>query len=140
MWIKEVLICIIGLCSGGFIAAGLFSFIAMVGVLTRLATRTNTANQIMLYEDMVVIGATIGNYLNLRPFHIPGDIVVVVMYGIFSGIFVGCLAIALAEVINAIPVFGRRIKLKVGIKYIVCVMGAAKFAGAFFQLVTNGNK
>lgn len=140
MWIRQVAIVVIGLSSGFVIAGGLYSFIAMVGVLTRLATRTGTANRVMLYEDMVTLGATFGNCFFLHPFWLPFGNVMIVVYGVFTGIFTGCLAIALAEVLNVIPTFARRIRLKKGLSAILVCMGVAKLLGTLLQLVLMGDK
>lgn len=140
MWIKQGILIFIGLSSGFVIAGGLYSFIAMVGVLTRLATRTNTAKRVMLYEDMVTLGAAAGNWFSQSPFSIPFGPVILVAFGIFGGIFTGCLAIALAEVLNVIPTFTRRVKLKKGLSLLLVSMALAKLAGTFYQLVIMGNK
>lgn len=135
MWIRDVVIIVIGLSSGFIIAAGLYSFITMVGVLTRLATRTNTASKVMLYEDMATLGAGIGNVLYFFPFAIPLGRLFLISGGLCMGIFVGCLAIALAEVLNVIPTFARRIRLKTGLKIILCSMALGKLLGTIFQLI-----
>ena len=135
MWIRQAFLVVIGLSSGFVIAGGIYSFITMVGVLTRLATRTKTANRVMLYEDVVTIGAAIGNWFSMRPFPLPFGFVILVAYGIFAGIFTGCLAIALAEVLNVIPTFARRIQLRTGLVAILVTMALAKLAGTLFQLV-----
>lgn len=140
MWIRQILIVIIGLSSGFVIAGGIYSFITMVGVLTRLATRTKTANRILLYEDMVTIGAAVGNWFYMMPFSIPGGMPILIAYGLFGGIFTGCLAIALAEVLNVIPTFARRICLKKGLSLLLVVMGLAKLLGTLFQLVLMDGK
>lgn len=135
MWIRQFILIFIGVCSGFVIAGGIYSFIAMVGVLTRLATRTKTAGKVMLYEDMVTIGAAVGNWFYFKPFPLPFGGLVLVSYGVFSGIFVGCLAIALAEVLNVIPTFVRRIHLKKGISAILVFMAIGKLIGTLFQMI-----
>ena len=137
MWIKYILLFFIGAAGGGLIAAGLFAFITMVGVVTRLATRTKTANHIMLFEDTVILGAFIGNILYVYHFSLPIGGIGLILFGFFSGVYVGCLAVALAEVINAIPVFARRTKIQMGMPYIVCSMAFAKAVGSFIQLYLN---
>lgn len=140
MWIRQCLIVAIGLAGGFTVAAALYSFIAKVGVLTRLATRTKTAARVMLYEDMVTLGATLGNFFYLWPVRLPLGNVILIVSGIFMGIFVGCLAIALAEVLNVIPTFSRRTRLKKGLVLMLCSMGAGKLIGTLFQLVLMGRK
>ena len=140
MWIRQLVIVVIGLSAGFIVAAALYSFIAMVGVLTRLATRTNTAARVMLYEDVATLGAAVGNCFYLWTFSLPFGKVILAGGGFLTGIFVGCLAIALAEVLNVIPTFARRIHLKKGLAAILCFMGAGKLIGTLFQMVWMGTK
>lgn len=137
MWIKDILLFFIGISGGGLIAAGLFAFISMVGVVTRLATRTKAANHIKFFEDLIILGATLGNILFFYNFTFPIGNVGLIVFGFFSGVYVGCLAVALAEVINAIPVLAKRIKIQMGMPYIVCSMAIAKALGSFIQLYLN---
>lgn len=135
MLIRQFILIVIGVSGGFVVAGGLYSFITMVGVLTRLATRTKTANRVMLYEDMATVGAGIGNWIYFWPVDLPFGRVSLVPIGIFTGVFIGCLAIALAEVLNVIPTFARRIKLKIGLSWIVSAMAIGKLIGTLFQLV-----
>jgi len=140
MLIRQIIIVFIGLCAGFVVAGGLYSFIAMVGVLTRLATRTKTANRVMLYEDCVTFGAGIGNCVSMMNLHVRLGPILVAAYGFFAGIFIGCLAIALSEVLNVIPTFARRTKLKVGLSGILLMMSLGKLIGTIFQLVYMSGK
>ena len=56
------------------------------------------------------------------------------IFGIFSGIFVGCWAMALAEILNVFPVFMRRARI---VRYIAAftisvALGKGLGAGLFF--------
>lgn len=42
MWIKNVFLLFFGLCSGGIIAAGVYAFLAIIGVFVRLIGKTQT--------------------------------------------------------------------------------------------------
>ena len=68
---QKILLCFIGLTAGSMVAAGVFAFITLIGVVTRLAARTKTVKHIMLYEDMVVLGGTLGNILTIFEWKIP---------------------------------------------------------------------
>ena len=50
--------------------------------------------------------------------------------GFFTGIFVGCLAGALAEVINIIPILSRRIQLRKGFPYFIMAAAFSPSRGA----------
>jgi stage V sporulation protein AB len=52
------------------------------------------------------------------------------VFGIFSGIFVGCWALALAEVLNVFPIFLRRINVTKGIGFVILGIAIGKVLGA----------
>lgn len=133
MLIKLIFMGIIGLASGFAIAGGTFAFITWLGLITRLATKTKTASNILIYEDMVVLGAGIGNIMHLYEFTIPLGLAGITMYGLFSGIFTGCLAVALAEVIQTFPIFMSRAKIKIGAPYILLSLALGKGIGTLIQ-------
>lgn len=140
MFAKYFLLVFIGLTGGILIAAGMVAFITIVGVLTRLAIRTDTAKRILLYEDIVIVGSTLGNVWNLVKPSLPFGHVGLIIFGLFSGCFVGCLAVALEEVIQIFPIMTHRLKLKMGIPIIVLCLALGKGAGAFFQLFLHYKK
>ena len=104
---QKILLCFIGLTAGSMVAAGVFAFITLIGVVTRLAARTKTVKHIMLYEDMVVLGGTLGNILTIFEWKIPVGAWLLCLFGLFSGIYIGCQAVALAEALKVIPVFAK---------------------------------
>lgn len=53
---------------------------------------------------------------------------VLILWGFFAGMFVGCLALAIAEMLNSIPIFARRIGFRHG-------LGVAIAAAAFGKLL-----
>lgn len=134
---KNIFLSFIGLSTGALVAAGLFAFITKIGVVTRFAARTKTAKYVMVYEDMVVLGGTVGNLFSFFEWNIPGGNFIISLFGLFTGIFVGCLAISLAETLNVIPIFTRRIYLKKGLKYIILSIALGKFSGTLYQLYFN---
>ena len=60
MAFRQLLLIFIGLSAGGVIAAGIFAFLAMIGVLPRLVGVTGTKKQIRLYETMMILGGVGG--------------------------------------------------------------------------------
>lgn len=135
MLIKYLILTVIGLAGGLSIAGGTFAFIVMIGVLPRLAGKTHTAWASWQYENMVIAGGLIGNLMYLFPTKIPVGYVGLAMYGLFSGIYVGCFAMALAEVLKVIPIFARRMQLKEGLSIIIMSIAIGKALGSFYQLV-----
>lgn len=128
------MLAIIGFAGGVVVAAGVFSFITLLGVVNRLASKTSTAKHIILYENMVILGGIIGNTWFVYQWDLPLGAIGLILYGLFSGIFIGCQAMALAEVLNVIPVFAKRIKIKYGMPYVVASIAIGKAVGSFIQL------
>ena len=135
MWWQNAAYATIGLCGGLLVAGGLFAFLALVGVIPRLAAGTKTAKFITFYEDMALLGCVGGNLLFLYRFGLPPGTVFLGMYGIGSGVFTGCLAAALAEVVNMFPVLSERINLKKGMTAIMTLFAIGKLAGSLFGLL-----
>ncbi len=132
--IEQIILVLLGLSGGVIISGGIFAFITMIGIIPRFASKTNTANKILLYEDCVVVGGSLGNLVHIYRFNLPIGHIGMLFYGAFSGVFVGCLAIALAETLDTIPVFAKRINLKKGIAFIILGIALGKGVGSFIQL------
>ena len=139
-WIRTVLYYFVGISFGVAVAAGLFAFITTVGVVTRLAAGTKTAKHIMLYETVAIFGVTLANGFDLFRWEVPCGLICRSLCGLFSGVFVGCLAAALAEVVNVFPVMTQRIKLKVGMAYLVLAFALGKGFGAWYHLILGAGK
>ena len=131
--IKQILLAFLGLCSGFTVAAGVFAFITMLGIVPRLAARTNTAKYIYQYEWAIILGGTLGNIWIMFDVHLPWTVILVCLYGLFSGIFVGCLAMALAEMLRILPILVNRIQLKEGFPIVVTAIALGKFTGTLFD-------
>lgn len=135
MWVKEILLAFIGLSAGVTVAGGLFSFIIELGVVSDFADRTHTGEHILLYEDSVALGGILGNIFWVYHIRIPYGAWLVPVFGILSGVFAGCWAMALAEILNVFPVFIRRVKLIKFIPYLILGIALGKGFGAFLFFV-----
>lgn len=131
MWGKQVILGILGLSAGFGVAAGLFSFIIGLGVVSDFADRTHTGDHILFYEDCIALGGMLGNIFWVYHIRIPNGGWLLPVFGLFSGIFVGCWSMALAEVLNIFPIFVRRVKLLKCIPYLIMGMALGKGIGAF---------
>ena len=54
MWIRQILLAVIGSSAGAVAAGGLFAFIAELGVISDFADRTHTGDKIQWYETCVM--------------------------------------------------------------------------------------
>lgn len=130
MWIPQILSVIIGLSAGMLVAAGLFSFVTGLGVISDFADRTHTGEHVMLYEDAIVVGGILGNLLFVFKIHIPGGVWILPIFGLLAGIFTGCWAMALAEMLEVFPIFVRRVKLVRCVPWVILGTALGKTAGA----------
>ena len=126
----QIILGILGLSAGMGTAAGLFSFIIGLGVISDFADRTHTGEHILLYENSVALGGMLGNILII--YHIPITMMswLLPVFGLFAGIFTGCWSMALAEILNVFPIFVRRTKLLRCIPYLILAMAIGKGIGA----------
>lgn len=120
--------------AGGMgVAAGLFTFLALTGIPHRLMTMTHTSFFGGWYEWMYVLGTAIGNAVWLTNTRIKMEMaeMLVGATGLFIGIFIGCLIGAMAEVLDAFPVFFRRTGIRQGIGVVIVWMAIGKALGAW---------
>jgi stage V sporulation protein AB len=54
------------------------------------------------------------------------------MYGLFGGMFIGCLALSIAEMLDSIPIFARRISFRHGIGLVVLSVALGKLGGSLY--------
>ena len=130
MWVKQILMALIGLSAGSIVAGGLFGFVVSLGIVSDFADRTGTANRIGLYEDAVAVGGILGNLVLLYDIPLAAISPLMGVFGIFSGVFVGCWALALAEVLNVFPIFLRRINVTKGSGFVILGIAVGKVLGA----------
>lgn len=135
MILNYIVLGFIGLSAGLLVAGGMFAFVTMIGVVQRMATGSKTAKYVCIYEDLVVIGVTLGNLIFLYEWKLPNSYIILSFFGIFSGMYVGCLSFALAETLNVLPILLKRIKIKMGLKYIVLLFAIGKCFGAIYQFI-----
>ena len=124
--------------AGFAVAAGFIAFISLIGIVTRLSGITKTANAIPTYENSMAMGLILFNLLSLyapRFSWISPKIGTIIIHigSLLTGIFSGCLAGALAEVVNIIPIFSRRVKLRKGFPYMVKAAAVGKCIGCLIQ-------
>lgn len=120
--------------SFGFaVAGGYLALISMIGVVPRLASKSETADKVIVYENCMIYGVAAGNICFFLNFSLPFGLIFQILTGLFGGIFTGCLAGALAEIVNVLPIFARRTRLRKGIPYIIYTLAASKAAGVLVQ-------
>ncbi len=130
---NHIWLAFLGLAFGIAVSAGTFAFIIAVGVVPRMVGKSNTGKHVILYETCIWLGGTIGCILSVfLDIRIMLGSLFLIVYGLCAGIFVGCLAVALAEILNTFPITFRRLGIKSGLQYVMLSMAIGKMCGAFY--------
>ncbi len=138
MLIRHVFLGFLGIASGFAVSAGTFAFLIVIGVVPRMIGKCNRAAETMHFENAIILGGIMGNIASVFPaLRIPGGLLLLCAYGLSAGIFVGCIAVALAEILNTFPIMFRRSGLKEGLSWIMLVMALGKTAGALYYFLTG---
>lgn len=133
MLIEMIGLCFLGLCFGVTVSAGIFAFITMLDIIPRLAHRTGTASHLYGLENAIIAGGTFGNIISLFIRNFPVTQAGMAIFGVFSGVFIGCLAMALAESLRVIPIFVKRLKMRKGLPAVLLAIALGKLVGTILQ-------
>ncbi len=138
----HVLLALCGVSFGVLASAGVFTVLASVGLVPRFAGKMHVAKHIFALEEAVVFGTILGGcasvfYKSLREgiLSLSLGTVFLIVFGLFAGMFVGCLALAIAEMLNSIPIFSRRIGFRHGLGIALLCASLGKMAGSIFYFL-----
>ena len=136
MFLKHVSLAVLAFSCGAAISAGTFAFLLVIGVVPRILGRTKTANRIFRAENSIIFGVLTGAVFSVFEwsalFPIPWmSHVLFTVYGLSAGVFVGCIAVALAEILNTFPIVFRRLYLNRGLPWVMVAMAFGKMVGSF---------
>ena len=124
--------------SGLLVSAGVFAFIAAIGIIPRMAWRTKTKQYIRFYEDVIVLGGLWGTTTMFVDYRFPPWDWLVVVFSLFAGLFVGVLVMALTEVLNVMPILMRRVRLTKGLQWIILAFALGKVFGSLVYYLIDG--
>mgnify|MGYP000916618933 CR=1 FL=1 len=135
---KQALMVLIAFASGIVVSGGVFAFIAVIGIVPRIAWKTKTIKYVPLYEDAITLGGIFGCSTLFIDYSIPLGKIFTAGVGLASGIFVGCLAVSLAEVLNVIPIFMRRLRTTENLQYMILALALGKLIGSILYFFVPG--
>jgi len=138
MFLKSVLASVICFGAGIGVAAGTFAFLLVIKVVPRMLQKAKLEQKTLYIENMIVKGVLFGTLFSLFHwkkkwlFALLGKTLLTI-FGMSAGIFTGCIAVALAEILDTFPIFFRRLHLKEGINEgLLFVMAVGKMIGSLF--------
>ena len=136
MLIEHIVLGFIGLACGLSVASGTFAIAVKLGIIPQMAGKSKTARQIITYENATILGGISGNIMAIFPqIRFPVGHLFLALFGLGAGIFVGCMAVALAEIINVYPIMYRRMKLKIGMEWVMATIAIGKMSGCLFYFI-----
>ena len=156
MFLKQLFLAI---CTGAFgllSSAGVFTVLASVGLIPRFAGKMHVASKVFALEEAVIFGTLTGaffsvyaKYGRIGAFILENELLgadtatiwrligtlILIISGFFAGIFVGCLAFAIAEMLDSIPIFTRRMGFRHGLGIAISAAAFGKLVGSIFYFV-----
>ncbi|MDD7402362.1 MAG: stage V sporulation protein AB [Butyribacter sp.] len=133
-WLQNIVLAFIGFAGGISVAGGVFAFISILGIVPRMADRLGIASHIYQMETLIAVGGVTGCIISVFEVPFAVGITGMILIGFFAGIFVGTLAMALAETLKVIPVLCQRTSLRMGLPVIITAMALGKALGSLYQL------
>ncbi|KKE80705.1 MULTISPECIES: stage V sporulation protein AB [Oceanobacillus] len=124
---------LIGFSGGLAVGGGFVAFITVLKIIPRLLQLTKSYKLIKFYTACVVLGLIMGSYLSFANVNLNQPVLILVVWGLFHGIFNGMLAAALTEVLNVFPVITRRIRLENSLLILLMAIMFGKIVGSLFQ-------
>ena len=138
MFLNTILLIGAGFCGGVGVAAGTFAFFLVIRVIPRMIQKAGLEKNIMDIENKVIQGVLFGTLFSFFMwkkkwmYWLLGKTLLTI-YGLSAGIFAGCIAVALAEILDTFPIFFRRVNLKESIvEGFLFVLAFGKIAGSLF--------
>lgn len=146
--IKLIFLGFFGLASGMLVSGGATTVLLSIGLIPRFAGKLHVGKKAVLLENMAILGVIFGAVVsifgekmqagawimtNLPEWMTIWQVMgngLLILYGLGAGIFVGCLALTIAEMLDTIPIFARRTGLRQGIGIVITAMAFGKLAGS----------
>lgn len=156
IFLKELLLGIFALCFGILSSAGVFTVLASVGLIPRFAGKMHVAKKVFALEEAVIFGtltggffSVFGDYCKIGNFVLSRGIfgnntviiwqgagrLILMTGGLFAGMFVGCLAFSIAEMLDSIPIFTRRIGFRHGLGIAITAAAVGKAIGSIYYFL-----
>ena len=102
---------VIGLGSGLIVGGGFVAFLAVLGIIPRLVQISKFQASLVGCQNAIIIGSLVGIFITFTDYSISLPYVLVILWGLTHGMFVGMLAAALTEILNVFPILMKRIRL-----------------------------
>ncbi|HLS08581.1 stage V sporulation protein AB [Lentibacillus sp.] len=124
---------IIGFAAGIAVGGGFVAFLTVLGIIPRLIQLSKTDKFIRNYTASIILGSLFGVYMSFANIDWNQPLILLILWGLFHGIFNGMLAAALTEVLNVFPILSKRIRMENKMLWLLMAIVFGKIAGSLFQ-------
>lgn len=151
MYLNYVILGLAGGIFGVATSAGMIALLIKLGVVPRIIARFHLADYVLICENALMLGTVAGCISSVEEQAWLGDILpkslmyqrggnlpivlLLCLLGLGAGIFVGCQAMALAEILDMFPIMFRRMKLQIGISVLILALALGKMTGALWYFI-----
>lgn len=144
MFLKMFLLIAGGAIFGAATSAGVIALLTKLGLVPRIIARLQLANWVMPLECAISLGAFVGcvtsigrQKATLFAEIAPNgwQVAFMILVALCCGIYVGCQAMALAEILSTFPILFRRAKLQVGLRCAVVSLALGKLVGSLWYFI-----
>ncbi len=117
--------------TGVAISGAIYGFIVAIGLIPRLVYKTKTTKYLLFYETLIIIAAIVSAFSTVFQYKIPVGIVTLMYIYFAIGIFIGSLAVCVAEVLSVLPIMVRRVKLAKHVTSLMLAIALGKGIGGY---------
>jgi hypothetical protein len=135
MILRYVVVAFVGAASGIVVSSALFAVLVVLGAVNKTASILGRADKVRMLEWVICIGAIVFNMIYLFAGKLFGGYIILALLGMFFGVFIGIMLMALAEETRVLPILFMRLKMKQGIICVVIGTALGKVIGCLYDLI-----
>ncbi|MGN0346615.1 MAG: stage V sporulation protein AB [Lachnospiraceae bacterium] len=141
-----LLLLIASLGFGLLASGGVLTVLVSVGLVPRFIQRAHSGKHITLLENFIIAGTIFGELWSVFPISpsLSGWLgtLFLLFFGLFAGTFEGCVALAIAEMLNTIPIAERRLRGRYhiavnGMKPFITAVALGKMLGSLWYFMNR---
>lgn len=134
----NVILILIGFGGGIAIAGGVVAFIAVLKIIPRLCEYFKTTKYLWLYENTIGLACVFSTTSLFIDYNLHFTKWIVGIIGLIMGVFIGTIAVCVADVLNVMPIMNRRMKLHKYISWLVVTIALGKATGSLIYWIIPG--
>ncbi len=132
-WLPLAMLPVIGLAGGFSVGSAFTALLIVLDLIPRLVQLTRAYRKSWVFESAILAGAIYWICADYFEWKLGLGPCWLIVPSVFQGVFVGMFAAALTEVLNVIPIFADRLRLKPYLFPLLLAMVLGKVAGSLID-------